>query len=117
MKPRPETLSSNTTKIPTGYGNLYITITELDGKPWEVFATIGRSGAGIMAKAEVTGRLTSLALRHGIAINEVVKQLIDIGGDHPAPYKDGMIKSIPDAVGKLLKEKYGGEDDDTKDER
>ena len=108
MKPRPQTLPAKVTKIKTGYGNLYVTITEFEGKPWEVFCTIGKSGAGVMAKAEVTGRLASLALRHGIPVEEVIHQLLDIRGDHPTPFKAGVVKSIPDAVGKILEERYGG---------
>lgn len=101
-KDRPEILNSKTTKIPTGHGNLYVTITEQEGKPFEVFATIGKSGGSIMAKAEVTGRLVSLALRHDISIIDIVNQLIDISGSQPVAYKDGLVKSIPDAVGKIL---------------
>jgi len=107
MKPtRPDTLPSHTTKVPTGYGNLYITVTEADGKPFEVFCSIGKSGASIMAKAEVTGRLTSLALRYGVPIEEVIEQLLDISGGESRAWKDTVIKSIPDAVGKVLRERY-----------
>ncbi|MBU2685876.1 MAG: hypothetical protein KKF27_21755 [Gammaproteobacteria bacterium] len=103
---RPETLNSFTTKVPTGFGNLYITVTELDSKPFEVFCTIGKSGASIMAKAEVTGRLVSLALRHEVPLEDIIDQLIDISGGEPLAWKKTMIKSIPDAVGKVLREKY-----------
>ena len=103
---RPESLTSFTTKVPTGHGNLYITITEYEGKPFEVFASIGKSGRSIMAKAEVTGRLASLALRNGVDIKEVIDQLIDISGELPIAWKDGVVKSIPDAIGKVLKMKY-----------
>lgn len=103
---RPENLTSFTYKIPTGFGNLYITITEHEGQPFEVFCTIGKSGASIMAKAEVTGRMVSLALRHEVPVKEIVDQLIDIAGSDPIAWKDTVIKSIPDAVGKVLKERY-----------
>ena len=103
---RPETLPSTTTKVPTGLGNLYITITEHESKPFEVFCTLGKSGRSIMAKAEVVGRLTTLALRHNIPLDEIVDQLIDISGSEPMAWKDTVIKSIPDAVGKVLKSKY-----------
>lgn len=108
MKQRPEELPSTTTKIHTGYGNLYITITEVDGKPFEVFCSIGKSGGSIMAKAEVTGRLVSLALRNGIPVKEVVDQLTDISGEQPMATSDGLVKSIPDAVGKVLRKRYLG---------
>jgi len=103
---RPETLTSTTTKVPTGLGTLYITICELEGKPFEVFCTIGKSGGSIMAKAEVVGRMISLALRYKVPLDEIVDQLIDISGSEQMPWKDTVIKSIPDAVGKILKRKY-----------
>jgi len=106
MKNRPDTLPSRTVKVPTGHGQLYITITEYEGEPVEVFCTIGKSGASIMAKAEVTGRLTSLALRHGVPIGEVIKELKDISGDQPRAWNKMLIKSIPDAVGKVLEQIY-----------
>ena len=106
MKTRPETLQGKTYKIPTGLGSLFVTINEVDGLPFEVFLTIGKSGASILAKAEVTARLTSLALRNDIPVAEVVKQLIDISGSELMPYKDMVIRSIPDALGKLLRDLY-----------
>jgi len=110
MMIRPETLTATVTKIPTGLGNLYVTITEHEGKPFEVFCTLGKSGASIMAKAEVVGRMVSLALRFGIPISDISKQLIDISGSDPVAWKNTVIKSIPDAVGKLLREKYLGKE-------
>jgi len=106
VKTRPSTLHSTTTIVPTGYGKLYITISEHENKPFEVFCHIGKSGASIMAKAEVVGRLVSLALRNDIDVKDIVDQLIDISGDSPMAWKDTVIKSIPDAVGKVLKERY-----------
>ena len=106
MKPRPETLDSKTTMVPTGHGKLYITITEHEGKPFEVFCTIGMCGASIMAKAEAIGRMVSLALRSDVAVDKIVDQLIDIAGSEQRAWKDTVIKSIPDAIGKVLKERY-----------
>lgn len=106
MKPRPETLTSFTTKVSTNYGTLYITITEQDAKPLEVFCTIGKSGQSIMAKAEVVGRLVSLALRNEVPVEEVVNQLLDIDGGGETLWKGEVVKSIPDIVGKVLKERY-----------
>ena len=82
----------------SGLGDLYLTVNELDGRPFEVFTTIGRSGRSITAKAEAIGRLVSLALRSGVHVREIVKQLKGIGGEHPVFQKKGMLLSIPDAV-------------------
>jgi ribonucleoside-diphosphate reductase alpha chain len=78
----------------------------VDGKPFEVFATIGRSGRSITAKAEAIGRLVSLALRSGIPVRDVVRQLKGIGGEHPVFQKKGLLLSIPDAVAWVLESKY-----------
>jgi len=43
-KERPGSLPSITDKIKTGFGNLYVTITFYNGKPFEVFTSIGKSG-------------------------------------------------------------------------
>lgn len=100
---RPESLDSKTHKIKTGHGNMYVTVCMLEGKPIEVFATIGKNGGSIMAKAEVTGRLVSLALQYGVPLVDIVKQLRGIAGSEPMSGPEGLVKSIPDAVGKILK--------------
>jgi ribonucleoside-diphosphate reductase alpha chain len=106
IRERPETLEGFTTKMMTGVGNLYVTVTELDGRPFEVFATIGKSGRSTTAKAEAIGRLVSLALRSGIELEKIVKQLEGIGGEYPIFQKDGLVLSIPDAIGRILRNRY-----------
>ena len=83
IKERPETLEGFTTKMMTGMGNLYVTVTEYNGKPFEIFATIGKSGRSTTAKTEAIGRLVSLALRSGVDVDKIVKQLEGIGGEYP----------------------------------
>ncbi|MCK7482933.1 MAG: mechanosensitive ion channel [Candidatus Moduliflexus flocculans] len=56
---RPDSLPSVTDKIKTGFGNLYVTISFHNQKPFEVFASIGKSGYSTMADAEALGRLIS----------------------------------------------------------
>jgi ribonucleoside-diphosphate reductase alpha chain len=103
---RPETLEGFTTRVKTGLGRLYVTVTELNGKPFEVFATIGKSGRSTAAKAEAIGRLVSLALRNGVETNEIVDQLKGIGGEHPIFQNGGLVLSIPDAIGNVLENRY-----------
>ena len=106
VKERPETLEGFTTKMKTGYGHLYVTVTEYDGKPFEVFATIGKSGRSTTAKTEAIGRLASLALRSGIKVNEIIDQLKGIGGEHPVFQNGGLVLSIPDAIARVLDRRY-----------
>ncbi len=103
---RPQTLEGFTTKITTGMGNLYVTVTEFEGRPFEVFATIGKSGRSTTAKTEAIGRLVSLALRTGIRVDKIVKQLKGIGGEYPIFQKDGLVLSIPDAIARILEKRY-----------
>ncbi|MFW6324412.1 MAG: adenosylcobalamin-dependent ribonucleoside-diphosphate reductase, partial [Desulfovibrionales bacterium] len=103
---RPDVVYGFTQKVRTGLGELYLTVNEVDGKPFEVFATIGRSGRSITAKAEAIGRLVSLALRSGVDVREVVGQLKGIGGEHPVFQEKGLLLSIPDAVAWVLETRY-----------
>jgi ribonucleoside-diphosphate reductase alpha chain len=106
VRSRPETLKGFTTRIKTGMGQLYVTVTEYDGKPFEVFATIGKSGRSAMAKTEAIGRLVSLALRSGVEVGQIVEQLKGIGGEHPVLQEGGLVLSIPDAVSRVLEKQY-----------
>jgi ribonucleoside-diphosphate reductase alpha chain len=103
---RPETLEGFTTRVKTGLGRLYVTVTEFDGQPFEVFATIGKSGRSTTAKTEAIGRLVSLALRSGVHVSEIVDQLKGIGGEHPVFQNGGLVLSIPDAIGNVLESHY-----------
>lgn len=106
VKTRPSIMCGFTQRIETGLGTMYLTINEVDGKPFEVFATIGKSGHSTTAKAEAIGRLVSLALRSGISVKDVVAQIKGIGGEHPVFRKKGMILSIPDAIAWVLESHY-----------
>ena len=110
VRKRPEIMYGFTQKVPTGLGTMYLTVNELDGKPFEVFATIGKSGHSTTAKAEAIGRLVSLALRSGIDVRAVVVQLRGIGGEHPVFRRKGILLSIPDAIAWVLESHYMKDD-------
>jgi len=95
---RPFVLSGKTAKIPTSYGNLYLTVNEINGRPIEVFTTMGKSGHETMAFTEAIGRLISLALRSGVKIHHIIKQMKGIGGSQPVWHEDSVIMSVPDAI-------------------
>ena len=112
---RPTSLPSTTDKIKTGFGNLYVTIAYNNQKPFEVFASIGKSGYSTMADAEALGRLISLALRSGVEPEEVIQQLKGIGGSEPIFTEGGLIQSIPDAIAKVLEKHFGEVQHNAKD--
>ncbi|MBQ4566620.1 MAG: vitamin B12-dependent ribonucleotide reductase [Desulfovibrio sp.] len=105
-KVRPDIVQGFTQKVQTGLGTMYLTVNEVDGKPFEVFATIGKSGRSTTAKAEAIGRLVSLALRSGVGVREVVEQIKGIGGEHPIFRSKGLTLSIPDAIAWVLEKRY-----------
>ncbi|MBC2709475.1 MAG: vitamin B12-dependent ribonucleotide reductase [Desulfosarcina sp.] len=106
VRKRPDTLDGFTTRVKTGLGQLYVTVTEYHGKPFEVFATIGKSGRSTTAKTEAIGRLVSLAFRSGVTVDKVVNQLKGIGGEHPIFQNGGLVLSIPDAIARVLENRY-----------
>ncbi|MBI5867888.1 MAG: vitamin B12-dependent ribonucleotide reductase [candidate division Zixibacteria bacterium] len=104
---RPEVLEGFTEKIKTGYGNLYVTVNMFEGKPFEVFASIGKSGYSTMADTEAICRLISLGLRSRIPVAQIVKQLQGIGGSQPIFERRGVVFSIPDAIAKVMNDHFG----------
>ena len=106
---RPEVMVGKTYRMKTGYGNLYITINDdEDGKPFEVFATIGKSGGFFQEQSEAICRLSSLALRAGIRVEEVIHDLKGIRGPMPIFTEKGTVLSLPDAIGRVLEEHVTG---------
>ena len=102
---RPEIMPGKTYKIKTGYGNAYITVNNDEkGEPFEVFATIGKSGGFFQEQSEAITRMISLALRSGVKIQEIVEQLKGIRGPMPIFTEKGTILSLPDAIAKVLQE-------------
>jgi ribonucleoside-diphosphate reductase alpha chain len=109
---RPEVLRGSTRRVETPLGTLYVTITEDDkGQPFEVFMTLGKAGGALMADVESLGRLISLALRSGIPIKEIYRQLRGISSDRVIGLGPNKILSVPDAVGiaieRWMQEKQG----------
>lgn len=116
VRSRPDLVYGFTQKINTGLGVLYLTINEVDGKPFEVFATIGKSGRSVTAKAEAIGRLVSLSLRSGVDVEDIVVQLEGIGGERPVFREKGLHLSLPDAIAWAFRTRYlGGEANRPKD--
>ncbi len=97
---RPELLKGTTRRVETPMGTLYVTITEDDkGQPFEVFMTLGKAGGALMADVEAVGRLISLALRSGIPMSEIHRQLRGISSDRVTGLGPTKVLSVPDAIG------------------
>jgi ribonucleoside-diphosphate reductase alpha chain len=97
---RPELLRGTTRRVETPLGTLYVNITEDEkGQPFEVFMSLGKAGGALMADVEALGRLISLALRSGIPMREVWRQLRGISSDRVIGLGPNKVLSVPDAVG------------------
>jgi len=113
---RPDLLKGATRRIETPLGTMYVNITEDDkGQPFEVFISLGKAGGALMADVEAIGRLISLALRSGIPMREVYRQLRGISSDRVVGLGPNKVLSVPDAIGiaieKWMQEKQGIQQD------
>lgn len=111
VKPRPMVVRGATYRINTPVGVGFITINTNGGsppEPLEVFINVGKAGTDVYAMAEGLGRMVSLALRFSShlspidRVKEIVEQLQGIGGTRSLGFGKDKIRSLPDAVAKVL---------------
>ena len=95
-----------TRKIASPLGDMYVTINEdEEGRAFEVCVALGKAGGPAMADAEAIGRLISLALRSGISMRAVHKQLRGISSDRAVGFGTNKVLSSPDAIAQVV-ERY-----------
>src|SRR4051812_21805196 len=113
---RPDLLKGSTRRVESPLGTMYVTITEDDkAQPFEVFMSLGKTGGALMADIEAIGRLISLALRSGVPLTEIYRQLRGISSDRAVGLGPNKVLSVPDAIGiaieKWMQEKQGVQQD------
>jgi ribonucleoside-diphosphate reductase alpha chain len=86
---------------------LYVTLNKDDKGLCEVFAQMGKSGGCATSQIEAIGRLVSLALRSGIKISNIIKQLKGIRCLSPGWEQGKSTLSCADGIASVL-EKYIG---------
>lgn len=107
---RPKITNGITTRIATGCGNAYITCATVEGKSFEVFCSLGKTGGCASSQMEALTRSITVGLRYGVPIEEYIKQLKDIRClSHSVDENFGDVWSCPDAVSKVLKDVWGQE--------
>ncbi len=97
----------------TPVGTAFITInSDTTGQPMEIFINVGKAGSDIYAMATALGRVISLSLRFSShlpteqRIQELISQLCDIGGARTLGFGKERVRSLPDAISKVLEMHY-----------
>ena len=117
LAPRPRVLAGTTYRAETPVGTAFVTINVREEganrQPFEVFLNVGKAGSDIAGLSEAIGRLCSLCLRlpGQISARErvaaIVDQLAGIGGGHSLSFGAQRVRSLPDAVARVLAEAAG----------
>ncbi len=100
---RPDCVWGMTQKLVTGCGNIYITVNEDENGPVELFTAIGKAGGCASSQAEAISRLISLALRAGIDMESIIKQLQGVRCPNPQWSNGELILSCADAISRAMK--------------
>lgn len=114
VKPRPMVVHGSTYQVETPVGQAYITINTNGGnRPLEMFINVGKAGSDVTAMAEAMGRLISLMLRIASPIpaidraHKIAAELIGIGGARSLGFGENRVRSLPDAVAKVIDRHFG----------
>jgi ribonucleoside-diphosphate reductase alpha chain len=92
---------------------MYVTVSTHNGRPVEIFLSMGKSGQVFNTFTEALGRTVSISLQHGVPLESIIKTMEGINSDRPNWFrfeetdkKPTQILSIPDAIAQLLKRYY-----------
>ena len=102
-----------TYKTQTPLGDAFVTLNSDEaGDPFEMFLTIGKSGSDVAAMTDALGRIISLVLRLQSPVEprervrQIIAQLSGIGGMRSVGFGPNRVRSVPDAIAKVLAEEF-----------
>ncbi len=110
-KPRPRCLMGFTYGVDTPVGKTFVTVNENgDAQPFEVFINTAKAGTDVAADSEAIARLISYILRLSSPVEpsqrlqEIWRQVSDLGGGRPMGFGPNRVRSLPDGVAQVLAE-------------
>ncbi|MEA3284427.1 MAG: ribonucleoside-diphosphate reductase, partial [Synergistota bacterium] len=111
VKERPGSIVfGKTIKDVTPWGSMYVTINYDGDDPFEVFASLGKSGSEMKSMTEALSRVISIGLRSGGRLEDFISTLRGISGKEYWLFEcddDRVVRSIPDGIA-ILMEKLSG---------
>lgn len=103
-QPRPQKVHGQTIETPCPCGCVYTTVNNKDGKPFEVFARLGKSGGCGSTVVNAVCASISISLRSGGDIKDHIKGIEGISCHRPPAFDSGkQIYSCVDAIAKSIK--------------
>jgi len=108
---RSKVTSGITERVTTGCGYIYVTVNSDEQGICEVFSSLGKAGGCASAQLEATSRLISLALRSGIDVASVARQLRGIRCPSIAWEEGKSVLSCADAIASVLEKHISGDNE------
>jgi ribonucleoside-diphosphate reductase alpha chain len=114
FRKRPKVLHGMTVKQITPLGKMYMTMNTANGNDIEeVFIQLGQVGSDIRAIVDSLGVLLTLGLSKRLSslpqeekVKWLMSKLIGIKGSNPVGFGPTRVDSLPDAIGRVLKDYY-----------
>lgn len=114
-----QVLMGKTIRDTTPWGSLFVTLNYDGAHPFEVFASLGKSGSELKGMTEALSRVISIGLRSGGRLEDFIGTLRGLSGKEYWTFDcdDSLVvRSIPDALAILMSKLIEGDEKESHDE-
>ncbi len=94
----PDLLPNVTIRVRTPDGTMFVSVSEHNDEPSHLLIHIGKSGHSLQAWADALARIVSLALRHGVRVQQIITEVSNITTDRRAFSNGISVHSGPEGV-------------------
>lgn len=116
VRERPIKRDGSTVEIKTPHGKFYVTVNFSNGKPIEMFFSVGKQGGLVNVIIDALARICSKGLQAGMTMEWIIDTLEGLKGDTPFWFKitdneekQEQAESIVDALAKVLQFHFSAE--------